>query len=191
MLAGRELPPIVRPPPPPPSSPVATFFHVPRRYVRSNMQVGDTPQNSSIDDVKRSRNVRKSNRIHDAKSTPTSSPVQRAKEEFPSPVLTSPRSIRERLAPLEGTVNGDDRVGCNSPSDIRSPPSATSTGSGELSQHVCLCQPEPKIPRPRNGKLAALFVFKSVQFQRIMWQVTGQRTHSLLVYGFPQPLTSL
>ncbi|KAH4225989.1 hypothetical protein HBI06_111250 [Parastagonospora nodorum] len=150
MLASRVLPPIVRPPPPPPPSPVATFFHVPRRYVRSNMQVGDTPQNSSIDDVKRSRNLRKSNRIHDAKPTPTSSPV-RAKEEPPSPTLTSPRSARQRLAPLEDTMNGEDQVGINSPTDIRSPPSATSTGSGELPQHVCLCQPEPKIPRPRNA----------------------------------------
>jgi hypothetical protein len=154
MLASRVLPPIVRPPSPQPPSPVATFFHVPRRYVRSNMQVGDTPQNSSLDDVKRSRSLRKSNRINDARPTPTSSPSQRTKEEeLPSPALTSPRPTRKRLAPLDETVNGDDAIDSSSPTDARSPRSATSACSGELPQHVCLCQPEPKIPRPRNGEL--------------------------------------
>jgi hypothetical protein len=163
MLASRVLPPIVRPSPPPPPSPVATFFHVPRRYVRSNMQLSDTPQSSSIDYVKRSRNLRKSNRIHDARLTPTSSPSQRAKEEeFPSPVLASPQLTRKRLGPLEETVNGEDQGESSSPTDTRSPPSATSTGSGELPQHVCLCQPEPKIPRPRNGESVIFFVFEFV-----------------------------
>jgi hypothetical protein len=152
MLASRVLPPIVRPSPPPPG-PVATFFHVPRRYVRSNMQVGDTPSSSPIDDVKRSRNLRKSNRIHDAKSTPTSSPMQRTKEEeLPSPAAISPRSTKKRLASLEEEGTGEESIDTGSPTDVRSPSSATFNGSGEPSQHVCLCQPEPKIPRPRNGK---------------------------------------
>jgi len=38
--------------------------------------------------------------------------------------------------------------------------SAPSTGSGEFSGHICLCQPEPKIPRPRNGEFCLLFVRK-------------------------------
>jgi hypothetical protein len=154
MLASYVLPPILRPSPPPHPSPVATFFHVPRRYVRSNMQVGDSPSNSPTDDGKRSRNLRKSNRIHDAKSSPTSSPMQRTKEEeLPSPTIVSPRSTpKKRLAALEEVVNEDDSKDVDSPTDIRSPRSATSHGSGEPSPHVCLCQPEPKIPRPRNGE---------------------------------------
>jgi hypothetical protein len=158
MLASCVLPPIIRPSSPPHPSPVATFFHVPRRYVRSNMQVGDSPSNSPTDDGKRSRNLRKSNRIHDAKSTPTSSPMQRTKEEeLPSPTAVSPRSTtKKRLAPLEEVVNEDESMDVGSPTDIRSPRSATSHGSGEPSPHVCLCQPEPKIPRPRNGESVPL-----------------------------------
>jgi hypothetical protein len=160
MLASRVLPPIVRPPSPSPPTPVATFFHVPRRYVKSNMQVGDTPSNHSVEDVKRSRNLRKSNRIHDARPTPTSSPMQRTKEEdLTSSALTSPPSIRKRLVPLEEVTNGEGSVETGTSADIRSPSSATSNGSGEPCQHVCLCQPEPKIPRPRNGKLRLLCLY--------------------------------
>jgi hypothetical protein len=159
MLASRVLPPIVRPPSSSPPSPVATFFHVPRRYVRSNMQVGDTTSNTSLDDVKRSRNLRKSNRINDTKPAPTSSPFQRTKEEkLPSPALTSPRSTKKRLAPLEGAINGEDVVDINGPPDLHTPRSPVPNGSEDLSPHVCLCQPEPKIPRPRNGEsVYALF----------------------------------
>jgi hypothetical protein len=149
------LPPIIRPPSPLPPPPVATFFNVPRRYVRSNMP-GDTPSSSLADETKPSRSLRKSSRIHDARSAPTSNPVQRTKEEeLPSPSVTSPRSTRKRLASLDEAMNGDDFVDACSPIDSRSPRSATSTGSGETSPHVCLCQPEPKIPRPRNGELPA------------------------------------
>jgi hypothetical protein len=155
MLASRVLPPIIRPSSPPLPSPVATFFNVPRRYVRSNMQVGDSPSASMIEDAKRSRNLRKSNRIHDVRPVPTSSPLQRTKEEeFPSPSLNSPRSTKKRLAPLEEVITGEE-LDTSSPTELRSPRSATSNGSGELSPHVCLCQPEPKIPRPRNGESAA------------------------------------
>lgn len=157
MLAGRLLPPIVRPSSsrpssPTPQSPVATFFNVPRRYVRSSMQVGDTSPTSSTDDVKRSRSLRKSNRIHDSKSGPTSSPLQRTKgEKLPSPAADSPRSTKKRSTHLEETINGDESE-TTSPTEMRSPHSAMSKGSGEPSPHVCLCQPEPKIPRPRNGE---------------------------------------
>ncbi|KAF2036037.1 hypothetical protein EK21DRAFT_96032 [Setomelanomma holmii] len=108
--------------------------------------------NSPTDDVKPSRNLRKSSRIHDSRSTPISNPVQRTKEEdLPSPSVTSPRSTRNRVASLDETINGHDIVETNSLIESRSPQSATSTGSGEVSPHVCLCQPEPKIPRPRNA----------------------------------------
>ena len=156
MLASRVLPPIIRPSSPQPPTPVATFFHVPRRYIRSNMQVGDSLSNYPIEDVKHSRSLRKSSRIHDARSTPTSSPMQRTKEEeLLSPALTSPRSTRKRLSTLEEAMNREESFNLNSPTDIRSPHSVTSAGSGEVSPHVCLCQPEPKIPRPRNGKSCA------------------------------------
>ncbi|KAF1916887.1 hypothetical protein BDU57DRAFT_449233 [Ampelomyces quisqualis] len=114
------------------------------------MQVGHTPSNSAIDDAKISRSVRKSNRINDTRSTPTSSPLQRTKDErLPSPALTSPRSNKKRRAQSDEALNGED-VDSTSPTDSRSPRSTTSNRSPELSPHVCLCQAEPKIPRPRN-----------------------------------------
>ncbi|KAH7075850.1 hypothetical protein BKA63DRAFT_595502 [Paraphoma chrysanthemicola] len=151
MLASRVLPPIVRPPSPLPPTPVATFFNVPRRYVRANMP-GDTSSNSPTDDGKPPRSLRKSSRIHDARSAPTSNPARRTKEEeLPSPSVTSPRSSRTRLASLDEAINGDDFTEASSPVDNRSPRSTASAGSGDVSPHVCLCQPEPKIPRPRNA----------------------------------------
>ncbi|KAF2830090.1 hypothetical protein CC86DRAFT_285307 [Ophiobolus disseminans] len=115
------------------------------------MHVGDS-LDSPLDDVKPLRSLCKSNRIQDVRSTPTSSPMQRTKEDsFPTPALASPRSTRKRVASFEKTSNEEDLVDSNSPTTDRSPRSATSTQSGEFSPHVCLCQPEPKIPRPRNA----------------------------------------
>ena len=151
MLASRVLPPIVRSSPPLSPTPVATFFNVPRRYVKSNMQVGDSSPSTPMDDSKPSRSLRKSGRIQDSRSAPVSSPVERNKrEELPPPTLTSSRTTRKRLASLAEVVDREDAVENDSPIDA--PPSATSTGSLDFSGHVCLCQPEPKIPRPRNGE---------------------------------------
>lgn len=153
MLAGRVLPPIVLPPSPTPPVPVATFFNVPRRYVKSTMQVGNSSSITTNEDVKPSRNLRKSSRIVDARSGPTFNPLQRTQEDdVRSPTVTSSRTTRKRLASLEEVVNGEELVDNSSPTDLQSPRSAISTGSGEFSLHVCLCQPEPKIPRPRNGE---------------------------------------
>lgn len=154
MLASRVLPPIVRSSNPPPPAPVATFFNVPRRYVKSNMQVVDSPSQSPVDDTKPSRSLRKSSRIHDTRTAPTSSPIERTKREVPpSPAVTSPRSAsKKRLASLEEDVNSEDVDDNASLTDDQPPPSATSTGSPDFQGHVCLCLPEPKIPRPRNGQ---------------------------------------
>ena len=153
MLASRVLPPIVRSPNPHPPEPIATFFNVPRRYVKSNMQSGDNSPQFPIDDSKPSRSLRKSSRIHETRAAPTSSPVERTKrEEPPSPAVTSPRSSRKRLASLEAVVNGDNIDDTVSPTDEGPPPSAISADSPDCAGHVCLCLPEPKIPRPRNGE---------------------------------------
>jgi hypothetical protein len=157
MLASRILPPIVRPSSTPPAAPVATFFHVPRRYVKSSMQVGDSLTDSSNEDVKSSRSLRKSSRIHDVRHAPTSSPMIRTKgEDMPSPGPASPRPTRKRIVSLEETVGDGQVPEYHISTNLRSPQSATSLGSGDFSPHVCLCQPEPKIPRPRNGECSAL-----------------------------------
>lgn len=147
MLASRELPPIFRPLPFPHPAPVATFFNVPRRYVKSNMQVGDGSSASPADDTRPSRNLRKSSRINDSRSAPTPSPIERTKKEDLS---ASPRSTKKRLPSLE-VADGDDTDEARSPADDGTPQSTTSVGSTECSNHVCLCLPEPKIPRPRNA----------------------------------------
>lgn len=48
-------------------------------------------------------------------------------------------------------VNGDGVDEISSPVDDKPPQSATSTASSDHTGHVCLCLPEPKIPRPRNA----------------------------------------
>lgn len=168
MLASRVLPPIVRPPSPPSQAPVATFFNVPRRYVRSNMQVGDTPLSPATDDAKSSRSLRKSSRLHDTRPSPSSGP-QTKDEESPSPIVDSPQSAKKRLATVEEeVVNGEESVHRNNATGINSPPVTPATnGSGESSPHVCLCQPEPKIPRPRNGKsFGPILCLRTCYFQK-------------------------
>lgn len=62
--------------------------------------------------------------------------------------MASPRTTKKRLASV---VEVAEREDSGSPSEERLPTSATPTGSPDFSGHVCLCQPEPKIPRPRNA----------------------------------------
>jgi hypothetical protein len=154
MLVSLVLPSIVRTSPPPSSLPLsaATFFNVPRRYVRSTMQTEHISPQSPIDAAKPPRSLRKSSRIQETRSN--SMPdltTEHNYEDDPSPTGTSsPRSTRKRLASL---VEASESEESGSPTDEKPPPSATSTtaGSPDFVGHVCLCQPEPKIPRPRNG----------------------------------------
>ena len=147
-----------------PQVPVVTFFNVPRRYVKTSMQGGNKIPASPMDDSKSkaSRNLRKSSRIHETRSAPTSScAVERTKkEESTLPASTSPRATRKRLASL---IEVPGREESGSPVEEVPPPSATSTtaASPDYAGHVCLCQPEPKIPRPRNGK--HVFISLSVE----------------------------
>ncbi|KAL6711354.1 slightly ste11-like protein [Coniothyrium glycines] len=151
MLASRVLPPISRPSASLPPTPVATFFNVPRRYVKSNMQVSDNPSTFPMNDAKPTRSLRKSSRITDTRSTPTSSPAEQTKQaELPTHDPNLAHSGRKRLSTLMETTNSFE-VDEASPADERAPPSAASTASSDFAGHVCLCQPEPKIPRPRNA----------------------------------------
>ncbi|KAF2268179.1 hypothetical protein CC78DRAFT_15934 [Lojkania enalia] len=145
MLASRILPPPVRPSPPTP--PIATFFSIPRRYVKLNTKVGASQSN--MENAKQTRSLQKTSRANDALSSSTSSPVG-TKEEQLNSFTPCPRITRKRAASIEEEMNGREPQG-NSPVDSRAVQGASSTGSGELSRHVCLCHPELKIPRPRNA----------------------------------------
>lgn len=196
-MASCVLPPIRSPSPPPP--PVVTFFSVPRRYVKSNMQVGDDSLQPPAEDSKSARNLRKSTRIQIPKSAPTTSDVRRLKEEE-QPTPTSPGVARKRNSSLDSDDNAEESVKNDSPTEIKTPASAGSTRSGDLSPHVCLCQPEPKIPRPRNGESLILCLL-SQRLGRLGWLVAlpvseilicGQRSGlSLFATQFHQPLTPL
>jgi hypothetical protein len=152
-MASCVLPPIRTSSPPPP--PVVTFFSVPRRYVKSNMQVGDDSSQPPTEDGRLGRNLRKSTRIQIPRSAPDTGDIQRTREEK-QPTPTSPGVARKRNSSLDSDDNAEESVKSESPTDVKTPASGGSTGFGDLSQHVCLCQPEPKIPRPRNGESVIL-----------------------------------
>lgn len=60
---------------------------------------------------------------------------------------------RKRVASLGTGISNRDSTEANSP-PLGSPKSASSK---ESVAQFCLCQPDPKIPRPRNGKFDFLF----------------------------------
>lgn len=154
MLAGRVLPPIH---PRPSSPPLATFYNIPRRYARSSMQaIENNPSHSSMDDVKPVRSLRKTNKSNERRSAPTSEPAPKGDIELPSPASSNASLAlgKKRSATSQDDVNGVDSGDVSDPEHSRVPGSAASSPG----EHVCLCQPEPKIPRPRNGKSDVLFV---------------------------------
>lgn len=154
MLASRTLPPLFRSPPPPPPPPVVTFYNIPRRYERSaRTTMTDISEQAVVRDDKPARYTRGANRSY----TPRSMLSPRAAQHStnmgpPSPAQLSPGRIltRKRAQSLVDELDVDSRSsGDESFVDSRNGQTAP---SGNLPDHVCLCQPEPKIPRPRNGK---------------------------------------
>lgn len=73
-------------------------------------------------------------------------------ESPPSTESISSRLSRKR-APTE--INKENNH-LSDPEDVDS-----SGVQAEAPTHVCLCQPEPRIPRPRNGKEASSFCFEN------------------------------
>lgn len=156
MLASRTLPPITSRSP---SPPIATFVNIPRRYYKAKMQATDVASGSKMQDVQPASNTRKSSRINDSPSSDVENSAQRsAASKGPTSAPLLPLAPRKRTASVG--ANGTSFEVGDSPTNSR-PGSATSTGSGEISGHICLCPPEPKIPRPRNGK-SALFVISDL-----------------------------
>ena len=171
MLAGRILPPIH---PRSQSPPLATFYNIPRRYARSSMQAfDDAPSQFSMDSLKSSRPVRTGNRPYELRSSPTSNPIQRLENELPSPV-SSTASAKNSRKRSQDYYNNADPGSLSDPENLRGPDSASSSPG----EHVCLCQPEPKIPRPRNGKSALFFIFNSAIADSVL---TQRRTKASLL----------
>ncbi|USP80924.1 hormone-sensitive lipase [Curvularia clavata] len=116
------------------------------------MRVQPVSPQSPIDDAKPSHNLRKSSRIQETRSTLMidSATELNHKEESMLAGASSVRSTRRRPSSLVEISEGEESA---SPTDEKPPASATSTiaASPDFAGHVCLCQPEPKIPRPRNA----------------------------------------
>jgi HMG box factor len=91
-----------------------------------------------------------------ASSRRTSSSISlRSRNRSPSPSRGSKTPLTPEESPpfqntrkrSAGAVEQEDR----SLSSSNTSPAHTRANSGESTAHVCICQPDPKIPRPRNG----------------------------------------
>lgn len=118
--------------------------------------VDHAPSRLPIEDVKPPRGLRKANQSYERRFAPTSDPGQKADIELPSPASSNASLAhgKKRSAASQDDVNGAE-AGELSDREHSRAPGSTSSSPGE---HVCLCQPEPKIPRPRNGESDVLFV---------------------------------
>lgn len=103
-------------------------------------------------------------------------------EKHHSPPSPAARLNRKRAASLE-------IIGANSPAISELSISSPRSDPANSASHVCLCQPDPKIPRPRNGTCKT-FVrsfyggLPPVAFacRCVLWQVTTlSRLHVSLV----------
>lgn len=122
------------------------------------MQVNEHGSDDGREDrspVSPSQRVRKSSRINDTRDrvlSLSSSAGRHDESRGPTSDPSSPRSTRKRAASALDTIIIRKEIGnADSPTDSNPPLSATSNASGELSAQICICQPEPKIPRPRNA----------------------------------------
>lgn len=119
---------------------------MPRRYVKSSSQVGDDTTAQAMGDEEAPRTAPRAARVR-APAKPKF--YEETEEETRQEEKTSPQTRSKRLATLFEDGGPDEESA--SPADT--PRSATSTGSSpEYAGYVCLCQPEPRIPRPRNGE---------------------------------------
>lgn len=157
MLASRTLPPIpFRSPNPPP---VATFVNIPRRYTRTRMPLTNDAPPQEMEGVSTSPRQRRSDRISGNSATSSVDVARRSRDgKAPSSALSSPRAARKRTSSDEEDPHAIGSDHESSVLDPKPPHSTSSIASGELSGHICLCQPEPKIPRPRNGEFALFFI---------------------------------
>lgn len=99
-----------------------------------NTGLGPSKRTSSTISI---RSCRRSLSLHRGAKTPLT-------PEESSPFCTT----RKRNA---GIVDEEDEE----LESANSTPAHTPDNSGDLAIHVCICQPEPKIPRPRNGTFAS------------------------------------
>jgi hypothetical protein len=123
------------------------------------MQPGNDGPDHAMIDVDTSPRRRKSSRL--SGSSIASSEMVRSSRDAgePAAALSSPRVLRKRASPSEDEFRPTGPARENHHMDSKPSHGSASTPPGEvLSGHFCLCQPQPKIPRPRNGEFALFFI---------------------------------
>jgi hypothetical protein len=101
----------------------------------ANRDINQTDSSNQIQTASgnRNRSVSASNSKSDPSSKLTSSPLRR------SSTVTG-RMTRKRTAEEAESLQSD-----------QDPERDQTDSAGPATAHICLCQPAPKIPRPRNG----------------------------------------
>ncbi|KAF1977654.1 hypothetical protein BU23DRAFT_451717 [Bimuria novae-zelandiae CBS 107.79] len=108
--------------------------------------VNNVPSRLPMDDVKPLQSIRQGSTIYELRSSPTSNPAQKLEHELPSPA-SSTYSARHGKKRSRDEANSVELGDLSDPEHSRAPRSGTSSPG----DYVCLCQPEPRIPRPRNA----------------------------------------
>lgn len=164
MLTTRVLPPILRSPRMQPLSAQLLSSALAQDQSALLMIMGrDSPRKASEKAQDNSASPREPSNTMLARYTSSPIPARRSKagDEATTEGPTFVRRLtRKRAASLVHIEEDKPKPEDDDPTYQRSSNSAPSTGSREFSGHICLCQPEPKIPRPRNGEFCLLFVRK-------------------------------
>lgn len=101
----------------------------------------------------------------------TSSPADEDLEDYESPKYPPPRSV-----PQEPDT-ADEPTKTARPSDSHRD---SDTWQGESPSSICLCQPDPKVPRPRNGMYPIHRIQIRVTSLQMSLQQQNDRTTTLL-----------
>ena len=163
MLTTRVLPPILRSPRMQPLSVQLSSALAQDRSTLLTIMDRDSPRKASEKAQDNSASTREPSNTMLARSNSSPIPARRSKasdEAITEEPTFVRRLTRKRAASLVHIEEDKPKSEDDDPTYQRSSNSAPTTGSGEFSGHICLCQPEPKIPRPRNGELCLLFVRK-------------------------------
>ncbi|KAF2497870.1 hypothetical protein BU16DRAFT_327412 [Lophium mytilinum] len=154
MLTSRVLPPILRSPQLQATPQLITNTSR-RDDIAQEPRMGTDAHRKSFEKGEKSAtSSRRSSKTMLTRSASSPSPARHSKGTPPPSPKTSPTRItRKRAASLLDTVNNKARPEeqQQSPPTPRESNGLPSVTPGEFAGHVCLCQPEPKIPRPRNA----------------------------------------
>ena len=121
----------------------------------------------------------------------TNSQIQASSSPQPTSRKLSTQVEKERS--VEGTDpaghSSDPRRQDSIPSPIHKPaPSSIDIWQGESPSQICLCQPDPKVPRPRNGMLDLKLESRRVSTLSVhLWLTQNFLQHSSFIDNTTKP----